>query len=186
MTPAHVVVVPSTLLLLPTYAGHDDPIAELRAAVRAAVGWLVSHHGTDIAVLAAGARPDNLARGVTEPSGGRIGAHLLADAGFQGRVGASPGVLVVANGTACRSEKAPGHLDERSFELDETIDKALRAGDPAPLRDLDVTLGDELWAHDLPAFRELGRSVGSFVSEVDYAGDPFGVQYWVVRWTCNS
>ena len=49
----------------------------------------------------------------------RIGRHLLPEAGFDGarRATAAPGLLVVANGTADRSEKAPGHLDERAFGL---------------------------------------------------------------------
>jgi hypothetical protein len=93
---------------------------------------------------------------------------------------------VVANGTAKRSEKAPGHLDDRCAPFDAVVDEALRAGDPAPLAALDADLGADLWAFDVPAFRELGRLPGPFQAEVDYAGDPFGVQYWVVRWTCGS
>ena len=35
-----IVVVPSTLALLPEYAGLEDPVPDLRAAVRDAVAWL--------------------------------------------------------------------------------------------------------------------------------------------------
>ncbi len=55
------------------------------------------------------------------------------------------------------------------------------------LRDLDASLGEELWAHDVPALRALGELVsGPVTSALDYEGDPFGVQYWVARWTCES
>ena len=188
MTPEHVVVVPSALVLLPEYAGLDDPVPELRRVVRGAVTWLVERHPDEVAVLSAGARADNVARGVTEPVGARIGRNLLSEHGFIGRfVESAAGVLVVANGTACRGEKAPGHLDERSFGYDDEIEEALRSGSPKVLRDLDTALGEELWAHDVAALKALGELVhGSVSSALDYAADPHGVKYWVARWTCAS
>ena len=188
MTPEHVVVVPSTLVLLPDHAGLEDPILELRRIAREAVAWLVERHPDEVAVLSAGARPDNLARGVTEPAGARIGRHLLSRSGFVGRLAEdAAGVLVVANGTARRSEQAPGHLDERSFGFDDEVEDALRSGSPKVLADLDISLGQELWAYDVPALRTLGGLVsGPISSALDYADDPFGVRYWVARWTCES
>jgi hypothetical protein len=187
MRAEHVVVVPSALALLPEYAGQVDPLPEVRAAAASAVSWLVDHHGDEVVVLAAGTRPDNAARGVTDPPGLRIGRHLLAGVGFTGRVvDEAAALLVVANGSARRGEKAPGHLDERSFDYDEAVEAALRAGTQERLRAVDVALGEELWAFDAPALRALGELDGSFEAEVDYAGDPFGVRYWVVRWTCVS
>ena len=188
MTIEHVVVVPSALVLLPEYAGLEDPIPELRRAVGQAVSWIVERHPDEVAVLSVGVRADNVARGVTEPVGARIGRDLLSENGFRGRlVENAAGVLVVANGTACRGEKAPGHLDERSFGYDDEIEDALRSGSPKVLQDLDTALGEELWAHDVPALRALGELVsGSVSSELDYAADPHGVKYWVARWTCAS
>ena len=188
MSLAHVAVVPSTLALLPGYAGLSDPLPELRAVVHDAVRWLVEQHPDEVALLAADVRADNAARGVNESPGARIGRQLLIDCGFTGRhVARASGTLVVANGTACRSEKAPGHLDERCFDYDREIEDALRSGCPQRLRTLDESLGQELWAYDVPALRRLGEQVvGPVTAEVDYADDPFGVQYWVVRWTCGS
>lgn len=188
MSPEHVVVVPSTLLLLPEYAGIEDPLPELRAAVRDAVTWLVERHPDEVAVLCGEPRPDDAARGVAHPAGARIARQLLDETGFDGQlVDRASGMLVVASGTARRSEKAPGHLDERSFAYDEVVDTALRKGDVERLRDLDVSLGEELLAHDAPVLRELGERVaGDVVGEVDLTDDPYGVQYWVVRWTCES
>ena len=188
MTPEHVVLVPSALTLLPEYAGLDDPVPGLRDDVCAAVTWLVERHPDEVAVLSAAARPDNVARGVTESPGARIGRHLLSNNGFQGRPAESAaGVLVIANGTACRGEKAPGHLDDRSFGYDAEIEEALRTGSPKVLRELDPVLGQELWAHDVPALQALGELVsGRVTAELDFSGDPYGVQYWVARWTCGS
>ena len=188
MSPRHVVVVPSTLVLLPEYAGLEDPLPELRAATRAAVAWLVERHPAEVSVLAGGPRADNVSRGVAASAGERVGRQLLVDAGFGGQVVAgAAGLLVVANGSARRSEKAPGHLDERSSAFDARIEQALRTGVPELLRDLDEIVGRELWAHDVTALRELGRLVdGPVTAVLDLADDPFGVQYWVARWTCGS
>jgi len=93
-------------------------------------------------------------------------------------------VLVVANGSACRGEKAPGHLDERSFGFDEALGAALAAGDVAALRSLDADLGAELLASGIPALQGLPER--AWQSTIDWAGDPFGVQYWVVRWQSGS
>jgi hypothetical protein len=187
MTLQHIVVVPSTIAFLPQYAGAEDPVADLRAAARAAVAWLVERHPDKLSVLAGDARPDNVARGVRDSPGTRVGRHLLDESRFAGMlVEGAPGLLVVANGTAKRSEKAPGHLDERAAGYDEAIGRALRSGDTAALSGLDATLGEELWAFDAPVLRALGHLGGSFAAEVDYDDDPYGVQYWVVRWTCAS
>ena len=99
---------------------------------------------------------------------------------------ASPGssVLVVANGSARRSEKAPGHLDERAAAYDSEIEKALRAGDVGSLRALDFGLADELMVGNVAGFARLGELLPQGLApEVDYADDPFGVQYWVMRWS---
>lgn len=196
-----VVVIPSTLALLPEYAGEVDPVAALRTACQDAVLWLVDRHPERLAVLSAETRPDNVARGVVEPPGVRVARHLLS--GYAGDVdvvvvprdvvpdpavgAAAGGFLVVANGSATRGEKAPGHLDQKSFAFDASIDTALRAGDPRPLRDLDAAAGVELWAYDVPALQALGSTVDDVVeASVTYADDSYGVQYWVARWTCES
>jgi hypothetical protein len=183
------VVVPSALALLPEYAGREDPVADLRAACLDAVGGLVTAH------------PDRILLVAATPAAARVGRHLLDATGLPGRaeeavlggegLGAGDasvdGVLVVANGTATRGEKAPGHLDERAFAFDEAVGTALDMGDPAVLRALDDALGRELWCHDVPAFRALGRLADGRVSAaLVWAGDPYGVQYWVARWTCGS
>ena len=84
-----VAVVPGTLALLPQYAGLTDPIAELRLACHEAVAWLVEEGPGSVKVL----------------GDVRIAEALLPgfELGSEGDV-----LLVVANGSARRGEKAPG------------------------------------------------------------------------------
>ncbi|MGH3362147.1 MAG: hypothetical protein ACRDOM_06780 [Nocardioides sp.] len=175
------------LALLPEYAGLTDPVAELRAACRAAVAWLVE--AGPVTVLG-----DEQGRGV--------GEHLLAEAGPTRAIAAelqvpaartrssaaiapeqpAAAVLAVGNGSACRSEKAPGFLDERSFGFDESLRVALTRPDPHALAGLDVAQGRELLAAT-DGLRALGELLTpQHTATVDYDDDPFGVQYWVVRW----
>ena len=164
-----VVIVPGTLALLPAYASIDDPVADLRKAVDEAVDWLLAdgpataHWGS--------------------PSAHRIAEHLLGD-----RSGPGPGVLVVANGSATRTEKAPGHFDPRAAAFDDALGEALAAGDREGLAGIDTTLAEELWAMpDADVLRKLGGRVRPVTDvQVDYDDAPYGVQYWVVRWQCES
>ena len=101
-----VALVPGVLALLPEYAGIEDPVAELRAAALGAVGWL----GREVTVLA-GAQ------------GARVADHLLDTTA---RSGDEPSYLVVGNGSAKRTEKAPGHFDERAEPFDLALGESLR------------------------------------------------------------
>jgi hypothetical protein len=153
-----VVLVPGVLALLPEYAGLEDPVAELRAAALAAVGWL----GREVTVLADG-------------QGARVASHLL---GATERSGTDASYLVVGNGSAMRTEKAPGHFDERAAAFDTALGASLRSGHPA----VDVALARELWA-SVDAIVELAELDDLGEAQVDYDDAPYGVQYWVVRWT---
>jgi len=174
-----VAIVPSAPALLPAYAGLTDPVAPMREAALAAVEWL-----------------DGPVQVIGDDLGERVGRYLLSVGSRQARPPeeARPpegDLLVVADGSARRGVRAPGHLDERAFAFDAAIDAALRQGDPGTLAVLDEALGAQLLAAGVPAFRRLGRLVQGRLeqgrpvrAEVDYADDPFGVQYWVVRWEC--
>ena len=110
------------------------------------------------------------------------GFETVASATSSTNVGAAA-VLVVANGSARRSEKAPGHLDERAAAYDSELEKALRAGDVEALRALEPGLAEELMVGNVAGFSRLGELLTPGTApEVDYADDPFGVQYWVMRW----
>lgn len=193
----HVAVVPSAPGLLSRYASPEAPLGELRACTLATVGWLLGHHPDGVQVLAAAPRDDNRARGVAESAGWRVGRELLLAGGADedavtrmqpGEAPTAAGILVVANGSATRDEKAPGHLDPRAAGFDAAVGAALATGDAAALAGLDEELARELWCDDAPVLRALGRWAGEAVvhARMDLDETPFGVQYWVVRWTCVS
>ena len=159
-----VVLVPGVLALLPEYAGIEDPVAELRAACLDAVAWL----GPEVA--RAGRRAGRPRGGV--PAGGDGPAIGDGVARY----------LVVGNGSAMRTEKAPGHFDERAAAFDAALGASLRPGGPR----VDVDLARELWA-SVDAIVELGELDDDLgAAQVDYDDAPYGVQYWVMRWTSDS
>ena len=166
-----VAIVPSTLALLPAYASIEDPVADLRKAVEGAVAWLVE--------------PGPAAGVAGSVAGEKVVRHLLPPAGET-----IPGLLLAANGSARRTEKAPGHFDARAEAFDAAIGTALASGDVAGLAAIDLDLAAELWTgDDAAAFVALGRRLaGREVTDVflDYDDAPYGVQYWVVRWQCES
>ena len=90
-----------------------------------------------------------------------------------------PAYLVVGNGSARRTEKAPGHFDERAAAFDDDLRAALTSRHP---NWSDIELGESLLACldgilQLPELLPPGT-----VPTVDYDDDPYGVQYWVMRW----
>jgi hypothetical protein len=162
-SPERVVLVPGVLALLPEYAGLEDPVPELRRACLEAVGWL----GTEVTVLA-------------DAQGARVAEHLLAAAGP--RAGDHASYLVVGNGSARRTEKAPGHLDERAAAFDADVGRCLRDGLWESVREIDRDLARELWA-SVDAIVEMASVTPRLtLAHADYDDDPYGVQYWVLRW----
>lgn len=189
-----VAFLPAAPVLLPEYAGLEDPVAPLRAACLDAVTWLAKDSPEVLQVLAPPVDPLNRARGIEASAGTRLADHLVASCGFGGRLEPADGtalgetVLVLGNGSARRGEKAPGHLDARSTAYDEAVLGALAAGDPVGLSGLDETLGHELLADGIAGLRAAGRALAGqdVAASLLYADDPYGVQYWVVTWECVS
>ena len=149
-----VALVPGVPALLPSYASLEDPVGSLRAACLAAVAAL----GPRVRVVASG------------PSGARVAESLVAAVGADVVAEGETGVLVVGNGSAKRTEKAPGHFDERA----EAFDASLRES----FGGIDAALAADLWADTaclagLPPLAE---------AAVTYDDAPFGVQYWVATW----
>jgi hypothetical protein len=129
-----------------------------------------------------------------------IGAWLLDDAGWRGRrVGVPPddlgsvlgelpdrvAVLVMGDGSARRTVKAPGYLDPAAEPFDASVAAALRAGDAGALAELDRAEGERLLAAGVPAWRAVGRAVAGrpVDARLRYDDAPFGVGYLVADWT---
>ena len=138
-----------------------------------------------------------------------LGSRLLDQAGYHGRrelqaVGADEpapacaalgtllaqaaprvALLVMADGSARRSLKAPGYLDERAAAFDSEVSRAIRDGDMPALLALDAGLATELMATGRPGWQVLAGAMngGRPASVIRYADDPFGVAYLVASLT---
>jgi hypothetical protein len=129
-----------------------------------------------------------------------VGAWLLDGAGHAGpRMGVGPGdlaaalaaapgpvgVLAMGDGSARRTEKAPGALDPAAGPFDATVAAALAAGDPAALAALDPAAGERLLAAGVPVWRAVGTALAgrSVTATVTYDDAPFGVGYLVATWS---
>jgi hypothetical protein len=92
-------------------------------------------------------------------------------------------LVVVGDGSAKRTEKAPGHLDLRAEAFDRSVERALADGDPESLAALDAALAAELWASGVTAWRAVLRlAPGPWRGRVLYADAPYGVGYVVATW----
>lgn len=171
-----------------------ERIVVLGAAQQA--GWM---HGTiDATPYGAPGSPADLPL----PLAHAVGATLLDDRphDYLGVGGPLPamanrcGLLVVGDGSARRTEKAPGHLDPRAEAFDASVEQALASGDPAALMALDADLAHELLAGGASAWtaaaaaaqteiRPGGTAPGGWRGELHYAAAPFGVGYFVASWT---
>jgi hypothetical protein len=187
------IVLPSPPALL-SIRSQQDPVPSLRAACAAAVAGLP--HDEPVVVLAAPVTAANRGRGVTVPLGHRVAAALLGDRsldpvvavpGAAARLRETPGrvtLVVMADGSARRGEKAPGHVHSQALPFDECIEEALRSGDAGTLAGLDPALGEELWCEGVAGLRVLGELARGheIAAEVSYADAPYGVAWWVARW----
>ncbi|MWA04447.1 hypothetical protein F8568_029530 [Actinomadura sp. LD22] len=149
--------------------------------------WLLDRHG-----LASEARYQSIAFDADRDACLRLGAEL---AGSAARVA----LLVMGDGAACRTEKAPGYLDERAHGYDEGVARALGKADAAALAALDPALSAELQAAGRAAWQVLaGAALAADADEgappataapaaallADEA--PYGVGYYVASWSSEG
>ena len=97
------------------------------------------------------------------------------------------GLLVMGDGSARRSVRAPGYVDPRAAGFDAAVATALGRGDAAALRDLDPVLGAELLAAGVPAWRVAGHAAAGLDPAAELLHDeaPYGVGYLVAVWTAR-
>lgn len=143
--------------------------------------------------------------GTVRSDGGRpslalsLGAWLLDAAGWTGdRLGVGPdglagaladrtasvAVLAVADGSARRTLKAPGYLDEDAEPFDAAVASALARGDAAGLAALDAEAGERLLAAGTATWRAVGAALAGRPARarLHYDAAPHGVGYVVADW----
>ncbi|GAA4221328.1 hypothetical protein FHR32_005040 [Streptosporangium album] len=105
-----------------------------------------------------------------------LGERLAAAAG---RVA----MLVMADGSACLTEKSPGYLDPRAQPYNTALVEALARAEAPALAGLDPGEAAGLWVAGRAALQVLGGAGGSLNGEILYDDAPYGVGYFVARWT---
>jgi len=95
-------------------------------------------------------------------------------------------LVILGDGSACRTEKPPGYLDPRAEEFDASVTKALAAADTDALLALDPVLAGELLAAGRAPWQVLAGAAAAvpepLAGEVLYDAAPYGVQYTVAVW----
>ncbi|MFE7840419.1 class III extradiol dioxygenase subunit B-like domain-containing protein [Streptomyces sp. NPDC057474] len=120
--------------------------------------------------------------GVAEPLAAERCIQVGRDiAGSAGRVV----LLVMGDGSACRTLKAPGYLDDRAAGFDAGIARALAHADIAALKALDTGLARELQASGRAPWQILAGAAEN--ADLDgsllYDDAPYGVGYLVAAWS---
>ncbi|MFH9248144.1 class III extradiol dioxygenase subunit B-like domain-containing protein [Streptomyces lydicus] len=94
-------------------------------------------------------------------------------------------LLVMGDGSACRTVKAPGYFDERAEGFDAAAARALGIADLPALRALDATLAADLQASGRACWQVLTGAA----EDADLTGRllrdeaPYGVGYFVATWS---
>lgn len=116
---------------------------------------------------------------------GRVAdAHLDRLAAELAGSAARVALLVMGDGSARRTEKAPGYIDPRAAAFDAAVATALDGADTSALAGLDQRLGDDLLAAGTASWRLLGRAAAGvdWDTELLSATAPYGVGYFVAAW----
>ncbi|MEG3631110.1 class III extradiol dioxygenase subunit B-like domain-containing protein [Streptomyces poriticola] len=95
-------------------------------------------------------------------------------------------LLVLGDGSACRTLKAPGYLDERAAAFDAGAAQALGTADARALEALDADLARELKVTGRAPWQVLaGASAGGTARDgaLLYEDAPYGVGYMVATWS---
>jgi hypothetical protein len=139
-------------------------------------GWVAGAAGAGARVRGELVTPD-----APTPACVALGAALAAECA------ADPepvGLLVVGDGAATHTEKAPGYLDERAHPFDAAVAAALRDADAAALAALDAGLGTALMAVGRAPWQVLAGATagGRWRGELLHSSIPYGVAYHVAVW----
>ncbi|MFI2190881.1 class III extradiol dioxygenase subunit B-like domain-containing protein [Streptomyces sioyaensis] len=94
-------------------------------------------------------------------------------------------LLVMGDGSACRTVKAPGYFDERAEDFDTTVAHALGAADLAALTALDAELATGLQASGRACWQvAVGAAEGADLrGRLLREEAPYGVGYFVATWS---
>jgi hypothetical protein len=93
-------------------------------------------------------------------------------------------LLAMADGSARRSDKAPGHFDPAAAAFDAGLESALAAGDPGALAAVSSEAADAQLATGWPVWQAVAAAAAGadWRATLLYADAPYGVGYAVATW----
>jgi hypothetical protein len=102
------------------------------------------------------------------------------------RDGGPVALLVLGDGAATHTLRAPGYLDNRAHQLDTAVAEALATANCSALLDLDATLASELLVAGREAW-QVGAAAAQLLApayhgQLLYSAAPYGVAYHVALW----
>ena len=120
-------------------------------------------------------------QGISSRAGSRDCLALGAELAGAERVA----MLVMADGSACLTEKSPGYLDPAAQPYNDLIATALADADAATLAALDPAEADRLWVAGRAALQVLAGAAGQTALTGELLTDiaPYGVGYFTATWT---
>lgn len=94
-------------------------------------------------------------------------------------------LLVMGDGSACRTVKSPGYVDDRAEPFDAGVAAALAAADTRALSALDPDLAQELKAVGRAPWQVLAGAAenADLTGGLLHESAPYGVAYFVAAWT---
>lgn len=135
--------------------------------------WLLARNPIDVETAAVTVSADSFAAACAD-----LGRDVCAT--WRDRVA----LLVLGDGSSCRSETAPGYFDPRGEAFDRTVAAALAHADLTALAGLDDGLARTLGVAGVAPWRVLaGAAAGRrWRAELLYDDAPYGVGYFVASW----
>ena len=158
-------------------AGSSSPVDSRLALPLLIAGWAAAATGARVRI-----RGELVGDQDSPADCAALGAALAAE------FAADPepvGLLVLGDGAATHTERAPGHFDPRAADFDAGVAAALQAADPVPLTALDPGLAAELLAAGRAPWQVLAAATAgsAWRGELLHSSAPFGVAYHVAVWT---
>jgi hypothetical protein len=102
------------------------------------------------------------------------------------REGGPVALLVLGDGAAAHTLRAPGYLDRRAEVLDTAVAAALAAANPSALLDLDAMLAGELRVAGGEAWQVASAAAQALApawrGQLLYSAAPYGIAYHVALW----
>jgi hypothetical protein len=132
----------------------------------------------------AGSGPPSRYEAVSSAAPAEACSRLGTDLSGRGRRVA---LLVMGDGSARLTVASPGYFGQGALSYNEALARALGGADVATLAALDPGEAGELWVAGRAAFQVLAGAAGAggdrFRSDLLYDAAPYGVGYFVARWS---